>query len=281
MDARIIRNEIERLEKLPTIPPVLTKLLDIIENPRTSLSEIGNFISKDPALASVILKAINSPVYGFPGRISTVSQALILLGLNVVKGMLLSIAVFEIMQKVMAGLREHSVGCAITARIISRRKALDCFEEVAIAALLHDLGKVVLGLKFSDEYQKIISESTEKHSFIFDTEKARFGVDHADVGTWLLEKWQFPRSLIEAIDYHHQPQLSRNFPVQTAIVHLSDVLIRAKGFGFAGDNFVPAINPQAWRTLKLTETDLKGILDEMEDSLQHADDILIIDMEDS
>ena len=278
MDARIIRNAIGRLEKLPTIPPVLTKLLDIIENPGTSLSEIGNFISKDPALTSVILKAINSPVYGFPGKISTVSQALILLGMNVVKGMLLSIAVFEIMQKVMAGLREHSVGCAITARIISRKKSMDCFEEIAIAALLHDVGKVVLGLKFSEEYKKIMSEVAEKDSFISDSEKVLFGADHADVGTWLLEKWQFPRSMIEVIDYHHQPQLSRNFPVQTAIVHLADVLIRAKGFGFAGDNLVPAISPYAWKILNLTETDIKEILIEMEDSLKNTDDILIIDM---
>lgn len=278
MDIRTLRSSLENIDKLPTIPPVLKKLLDIIEDPRTSLGEIGNFISKDPALTSAVLKAINSPVYGFPGRISTTSQALILLGLNFVKGLLLSIAVFEIMRKIMAGLREHSVGCAITARIISRKKSVDCFEEVAVAALLHDIGKVVLGLKFSAEYKNVIRETAEKETFIFASEENHFGVDHAVVGSWLLEKWQFPPGLIETTACHHRPRLSKNVPLQTSIVHLSDVLIRAKGFGFSGDSLVPAVEPSVLKLLDLSETDMKEILKELEDSLEHIDDFQLIDM---
>lgn len=278
MDAWTLRSKIENIDNLPTIPPVLRNLLNIIENPQVSLSEIGNFILKDPALTTRILKVVNSPVYGFPGRISTISQALILLGLNVVKGMLLGVSVFEVMKKVMAGLWEHSIGCAVTARIISQRKASSYLEEVAVAALLHDIGKVVLGLKFSDEYKKVLKEAENKSIFIFDSERKQFSVDHAAVGAWLTEKWKFPRSLVEVIEYHHKPRLSKNVPVQTAIVHLSDILVRAKGFGFAGDNFVPAIYSSALQLLDLKETDIKDILDEMEDSLGHIEDILLIDL---
>ncbi|WP_333652060.1 HDOD domain-containing protein [Dissulfurispira sp.] len=277
MGIQALRSQIERIDTLPTIPSVLRKLLGVIENPRISLSEIGSFILNDPVLTSRVLKVVNSPVYGFPGRISSVSQALMLLGLNVVKGMLLGVSVFEAMQKTMVGLWEHSLGCAVTARIIAKKKELKEPEEVSVAALLHDIGKVVLGLKFPDEYKKIMSDAETKDIFIFDSEKNYFGINHADAGAWIAQKWNFPRSLVEVIEYHHKPHLSKNVAMQTAIVHLSDILIRAKGFGFAGDNSVPAINNAAWQMLNLSEADVKDILDEIEDSLSQAEDFLFSD----
>ncbi|BCB96656.1 histidine kinase [Dissulfurispira thermophila] len=277
MDIQLLRSQIEKIDTLPTIPSILKKLLGVIENPKISLNEIGTFISNDPVLTSRVLKVVNSPIYGFPGRISSVNQALILLGLNVVKGMLLGVSVFEAMQKTMVGLWEHSLGCAVAARIIAKKKDLKEPEEVSVAALLHDIGKVVLGLKFSEEYKKIISDAETKSVFIFDAEKNFFSINHADAGAWIAQKWNFPRSLIEVIEYHHKPHLSKNVTMHTAIVHISDILIRAKGFGFAGDNFVPVINNTAWQMLNLSESDIKDILDEMEDSLSQAEDFLLSD----
>ncbi len=103
MDVRKVREKIENVTALPTIPKVLNKLLAVIENPRVSLNEISNFISGDPALTIKVLRMVNSPVYGFPGRISSVNQAVILLGLTVVKGLLLGVSVFDLMQKTMIG----------------------------------------------------------------------------------------------------------------------------------------------------------------------------------
>lgn len=275
MDIETLRNEIERIDSLPTIPTILKRLLEVIENPLVSLNEIGNFISSDPVLASRVLKMVNSPVYGFPGRISSINQALILLGLNVVKGMLLGVSVFEVMQKTMVGLWEHSVGCAIAARILANRKGLKDPEEASVAALLHDMGKVIFGLKFPEEYKKIMSEAAD--NFIFEVEKNHFKITHSNAGSWIAQKWHFPHSLIETIEYHHKPHLSRNVPVQTAIVHISDIIIRAKGFGFAGDIFVPAINDSAWAILNLSERDLKEIINEIDDSLDEAEDFLFSD----
>jgi putative nucleotidyltransferase with HDIG domain len=276
MDAWTLRNQIERIDNLPTIPAVLKRLLELIEDPNISLQEIGNFILKDPALTTRILKVVNSPIYGFPGRISTVSQALILLGLNVVKGLLLGVSVFDVMQKVMAGLWEHSVGCAITSRIIAQKRAPAYLEEISVAALLHDIGKVVLGMKFPDKYKKAVSEAEKKDIFISEAEKKIFETTHASVGAWLIEKWNFPKNISEVIEYHQKPNLSKNFPLQTSVVHVSNVLIRAKGFGFSGDNIAPPINPFAWETLNLTEDDIRDILAEMEESLEHASDIALI-----
>ncbi|MBZ0155701.1 MAG: HDOD domain-containing protein [Alphaproteobacteria bacterium] len=275
MDIQVLRAQIEKIDTLPTIPTVLKKLLAVIENPKVSMNDISGFISNDPVLTSRVLKVVNSPIYGFPGRISSVSQALILLGLNVVRGMLLGVSVFEAMQKTMQGLWEHSLGCAVTARIIAIKKGVSEPEEVSIAALLHDIGKVVLGLKFPGEYKEIMTDAERRDLLIFEGEKDRFGITHADAGAWVAQKWNFPRGLIEVIEYHHKPHLSRGVPLQTAIVHLSDILVRARGFGFAGDNFVPPLHPSVWQTLRLSEGDIKEILMEAEESLEQAEDFIL------
>jgi putative nucleotidyltransferase with HDIG domain len=277
MDPKLLRAQIERIDTLPTIPSVLKKLLTVIENPKISLTEVGNFIQSDPVLTSRVLKMVNSPIYGFPGRISAVPQALILLGLNVVRGLLLGVSVFEVMQKSMVGLWEHSLGCAITARIIAKKKNIPEPEEISVAGLLHDIGKVVMILRYKEEYDEVVREAEAKDMLIIDAEKVIFEISHADSGSWIAQKWNFPHSLVEIIEYHHKPNLSKSLPVQSAIVHLADLLTRAVGFGFSGDHHVPAVNPAAWELLNLSDADLREILDEMDEALSEAETFLIGD----
>ena len=277
MDIQTLRAQVEKIDTLPTIPSVLRRLLVVIENPKASLSEIGEFISNDPVLTSRVIKMVNSPIYGFPGRISSVSQSLILLGLNVVKGLLLGVSDFEAMQSAMVGLWEHSLGTAIAARIIAQKKGLSEPEEVSVAALLHDIGKVVLSLKFPEDYAAVVKEAESRESFIFEAEKNQFSVNHAEAGSWIARKWNFPKNLIEVIEYHHKPHLSKNVPVQSAIIHVSDIIIKSVGFGFSGDSFVPPLNPQAWQMLGLSEADMKDVFSELEDSLSDAEDFLVMD----
>lgn len=277
IDTKDIRAQLEKIDTLPTIPSTLKKLLSVIENPKVSLTEIGSFISNDPVLTSRVIKVVNSPVYGFPGRISSVNQALILLGLNVVKGMLLGVSVFEAMKKAMEGLWEHSVGCAVTSKIIATKKGVGDVEEMSVAGILHDIGKVALGLKFSDEYKGVIKSAVDKNMLIVDAERELFFITHADAGAWIGRRWNFPKSLLEIIEYHHKPHLSKGFSIQTAVVHLADVLVRAKGFGFAGDYIIPTINPTAWQTVGLTEQELKEVLQEMEEALAESGDFSLDD----
>jgi putative nucleotidyltransferase with HDIG domain len=220
---------------------------------------------------------VNSPIYGFPGRISSVQQALILLGLNVVRGLLLGVSVFEVMQKSMEGLWEHSLGCAVTARILAKKKTLPEPEEISVSALLHDIGKVVLILRFKEDYERVVKEAEAKDILIMEAEKEVFGITHAESGAWVAKKWNFPLSLVEVIEYHHKPSLSKTVPIHSAIVHLSDILTRSVGFGFAGDNYVPQVNPAAWELLNLSDADLREVIDEMDHTLHEAGDFLIGD----
>lgn len=273
MDPKVLRRKVENINTLPTIPSVLKRLSLVIEKPRITLVEISAFISNDPALTTKVLKMVNSAIYGFPGRIASVSHATMLLGLNVIKGLLLGVSVFELMQKTMNGLYEHSLACAIASRVIAQKKGLKEPEEVSVAGLLHDIGKVILTLEFPTEYQAAMNEAQGKSISIFDAEKNQFNATHANVGSWLAEKWRFPRNLIEVIECHHRPALAKNAPMETAIVHMADLLVRARGFGFAGEIFVPEVNTIAYELLKLSETDIKDVLREMEDNMESAEDI--------
>jgi putative nucleotidyltransferase with HDIG domain len=259
---------------LPTIPAVFKKLLEIIEDQRIPLDVISRFISNDPVLSTKVLRMVNSPIYGFPGRISSISKAVVLLGLNAVKGLLLGVSVFELMKSTMIGLWEHSLGCAVAARLIAVKKGLKEPEEISVGGLLHDIGKVILMLEFNETYNAVIRNTQKKDMLIFEAENKHFHITHADAGTWVTEKWCFPRNLIEMIEYHHEPDLTNKFPMETATVHLADILVRAKGYGFAGDSLVPAVNPCAWEMLSLSESDLRDIFTELEDSIESANGIL-------
>ena len=273
IDPKILRHKVENISTLPTVPGVLKRLSLVLEKPRITIVEISAFISSDPALTTKILKMVNSAIYGFPGRIASVSHATMLLGLNVIKGLLLGVSVFELMQKTMNGLYEHSLGCAIASRIIATKKGVKEPEEVSVAGLLHDIGKVILALEYPAEYQAAMNEAQAKTISIFDAENIQFNATHANVGSWLAEKWRFPRSLIDVIEFHHRPALSKNAPLETAIVHMADILVRARGFGFAGEIFVPEVNTIAYELLKLSESDIKDVLKEMEDNMESAEDI--------
>lgn len=273
IDPKVLRRKVENISTLPTVPGVLKKLSGIIEKPRITLVEISAFISNDPALTTKVLKMVNSAIYGFPGRIASVSHATMLLGLNVIKGLLLGVSVFELMQKTMNGLYEHSLACAVASRVIAQKKGLKEPEEISVAGLLHDIGKVILMLEFQQEYEAAMNEAKAKNISIVEAEKSQFNATHANVGSWLAEKWRFPRNLIEVIEFHHRPALAKNAPLETAIVHVADILIRARGFGFAGEDLVPEVYPAAFELLELSAADIKDVLKETEDNMESAEAI--------
>lgn len=273
IDAKTLRNRIENVSALPTIPSTIKRLFALLEKPSITVDEVSRFVGNDPALTLKVLKMVNSAIYGFPGRISSVSHAIMLLGLNVVKGLLLGVSVFEMMQTSMLGLWEHSMGCAVAARAIAKNEGCKEPDEVSVAALLHDIGKVVLLLEFPQEYGEALNDARDKGILITEAEMLHFAESHAMVGKFLFEKWHFPPNLVEVVALHHRPQLANIAPLETNIVHFSDIIVRARGLGFAGDDLVPALYPAAFERLHLQETDLQEILSELEASANASEGI--------
>jgi putative nucleotidyltransferase with HDIG domain len=261
-----IKNIIMNTRSLPTLPGIITKLNALTNNDKSSVQEMARLVSSDQVLSARILKLANSPSYGFY-RVSTISNAMILLGVNVIKSLALSSSIFEIMEKSSVGLWEHSLGAGVAANVIARHLNLPECEEISTAALLHDIGKVIVRLNFGDDYRQLLALVEEKDISMLEAERELLGTDHAQVGAWLATGWNLPDKLIEPICCHHDVGTSENFRIKSSVVHLADILVKASGFGFGGDDLVPRIQPLAWETLGMTEPLLEGIIEELEDKL--------------
>ena len=275
VDSTNIRKRVEALKSVPTMPGTFDKITKLIDQSETAASDIAKVISSDQALSAKVLRLVNSAFYGFPGRISNVTHALIILGFDVVKGLVLSTSVFDMMlAKGLTGLWEHSLGCAVTAGVIARKIKHPDPEEVSVAGLLHDLGKVIIRIEVPEE-SLLIEEMVEKKQIsLYEAEEEILGFNHSLVGSWLSKKWNLPSALADPIAHHHKPSKSRSAPTQTAIVHVANILVRARGFGFGGDKLVPQIEAAAWKTLDISDSLLEAIIDEMDEKLEDAEGLL-------
>lgn len=264
------RSDLKRIimdtRTLPTLPGVINKLNTLSDNDKSSVQEMARIVSSDQVLSARILRLANSPSYGFY-RVSTISNAMILLGVNVVKSLALSSSIFAIMEKDSVSLWEHSLGVGVAANLIARKLGLPECEEIATAALLHDIGKVIISLKCNEAENDILKLVRERRIYIMEAEREIIDTDHAEVGGWLSKSWFLPDKLSEPIAFHHDVVKSENHRIKTAVVHIADVLIKASGFGNSGDSFVPQIQKIAWDTLKMNEQLLAELVDEVEDKL--------------
>lgn len=274
MSAELLKRKVEDLSSLPTLPAFVTVITNMVEDDSTSAQEIGEIIQRDQVLSAKILKLVNSPVYGFPRRISSVTHALVLLGFNVVKGLVLSTAVFDDLAEETSGLWDHSLGTAILARHIGQEVGVSDPEECMIGGLLHDLGKVILAHLALDDYIFAIRTAHERGCHISEVEREVFGVDHTRIALWLAMRWHLPDRLTDALTHHHNPSRAKCSQQMAAIVHLADILARAQEYGEAGDGTLPSLDTEAFTLLDLSDEQLARIMNEADKRYREGADVM-------
>jgi len=275
VDREGIRKRMATLRNVPTLPDVFDKIIPLMESPNAGAQDIANIISSDQALSAKILRVVNSAFCGFPGRISNITHALIILGFDVVKGLVLSTAVFDMMKTGgLHGLWKHSLGCAAAAGVIARKTNAPNPDELSTSALLHDIGKVIIRIELPDESSHIDQVVAKKQISRYEVEQEILGFNHTTVGDWLCQEWHLPAKIAEPITHHHNPNLSKSALVPTATVHFADSLTRGIGFGSGGDDLVPQIDPRAWGALDIGDSLLEEIIKETFDKLEEAEDFL-------
>ena len=222
---------------LPTLPKVMSKLIEISDNPNTTAPQLANFLSNDPVLTTRILRIANSSFYGFPQKIGTINLAIVVLGFQSIKDLGLSATVSELFQG-----REytstidktkfwlHSIASAAACRIMSRECGFNSPGEVFITGLLHDIGLLVLSKQTHDEYKKVISNALENGKGIFETEEKLLGFNHADLSGWLLENWKIPPCQVAAIYHNYTPWNCEEKPNLSMLVNFSDILAQRNGY---------------------------------------------------
>ena len=205
-----LANRIKHCPNLPSLPAVAMQVLDLAQRADVDITEIARTISKDPALSGKLLKTVNSSFYGRSQHVSTMSQALVILGLQSVKTLVLGFSLVSSLSGQKTRGFNHlefwkrSIYCATAARFIAAKLKLVQQEEAFLASLLKDIGMLVLDRVLGDEYGKVCGKVTS-HSRLLAAERETLKTDHAEVGGFLAEQWKLPPLLTIPISFHHDP----------------------------------------------------------------------------
>ena len=267
-----LKRLIARVEDLPTLPRTVLRITEMVNDPRASARDLSRIITEDQVLTARLLKLVNSSFYGFPQRIATVTGAIVLIGFDAIRNLLLTTSVFDLFpsrtaksRRQQEALWDHSLGCAVGAKAIGEVLRHEKLEELFVAGLLHDIGKIVEMARLPDEFERITVRAREGRMMIAAAETEILGCTHAEIGRLLLDRWKLPVKLMNTIAFHHAPLAAGGFALETSIVHLADILARALQLGSGGDDRVPLLDTSAWELLRLKTSSLEPIMSTMLD----------------
>lgn len=222
-----IDQAVEKIKELPTLPDVVFKVNEVVNDPNTSAVDLENVISHDQAIAAKVLKLVNSAFYGLPGRVDTLARAIPLLGFSTVRNLVLSVSIFDLVTIGGFDMKDfwrHSFATSVAASTIAKADGLPDAESLSLAGLLHDIGKVLLLKSFTNEYRAVVDMMNKKQITFLQAERSLYQTDHAEVGAAIAEKWGFPPNITAAIGYHHNPDMAGDMSDFTSIVASANVL---------------------------------------------------------
>ncbi|TXT26294.1 MAG: metal dependent phosphohydrolase [Gallionellaceae bacterium] len=236
------------VEKMPAFPKSVQRVLEITRDINLQPKELVSVIEKDPVMTMKLLRIINSAYYNFPKQVTTVNQALVYLGLNTVKNMALSFAAAGVLpQQNAAGFDMqrylmHSLTTASLARMVCQKFGGDADPgDCYLAGLLHDFGKVVFAQFMPGEFREALAICQEQAIPLHLAERQAIGVDHSVVGAMLVEKWQFPKLLADAINRHHGDISPENTMLCSLFV--ADQISKKLSMGHSGNLVVDELPP--------------------------------------
>ncbi len=248
----------ESLDRLPPMPAVITRVMEMTNDPNCTAQELQRVIGMDEVLSSKVLRLVNSARYGFPRRITTLSHAVILLGFETVRNLAIGVAAVRLVLRHGAACPvnrqrfwEHSLQTALAASTLARhlRKDLILREEMFLTGLLHDLGVLFLSQNFPEEYRAVVErcDTLEEAPAI---EQEVFGITHCEVGARMVEHWNLPPVFAEVMLHHHAPVADSPFFQQVGAVYLGDIISHSVGTDDSHDQ-MPVIPAELQQVFQL------------------------------
>jgi HD-like signal output (HDOD) protein len=229
---------VSQLTTVPSVPTVYFQILKELRSPDATLDIVGATIAQDPAMTAKILQLVNSAFFGLAHKLNDPTEAVMHLGMETIKSLVLGIHLFSELQSAkgsqfeMDKIYHHSLATAATAKRIAQleRQPREIVEESFTAGLLHDIGRLVLIANLPDQYAEVVARSHKDSLPLIEAEREVFGATHAETGGYLLGLWGLPVGIVEAALFHHQPRSckGRDFSALTA-VHVANVLQPTQG----------------------------------------------------
>lgn len=255
-------------ESLATMPGNLSELVSTINNPRCSALEIARVVERDPALTAKLLRIVNSPFYGFPSKIDTISRAVAIIGSRQLTTLAVGIACithFSGIPTDLVNMRtfwRHSLLVGFGSRLLATYMNTPNSERFFVAGLLHDIGRLALYRLRPAASAAILHAADALRECNHRVERKIMGFEHGVLGSMMLKEWLFPVMLENAVGDHHSPMTSPNFR-EAAVVHFADVLAWALDEE-AGMHVVPQVNALAWESLGLSAFSLPSMVEQLD-----------------
>lgn len=244
---------------LVTLPDVYIRINQLVEDADSSTADIAKAIGQDPSFTVRLLRVANSSFYGFPSTVDTVAKAVSIIGTTQIRSLALATAVassFDGLPNTLVSMEHfwrHSLYCALVARILAKRARRFDPDAVFTAALLHDIGELVIFNRMPQEAKDallLVLDSADELP-IYKAEQQIMGFDHSQVGAELARAWKLPPMLTECIEYHHNPRAAPKFPREVALVHIANILALMAEVRTLDPGDVPPIDPTAWESVGL------------------------------
>lgn len=242
---------------VPTVPQIILEVSNLIDDPKTSASILGKMISNDQGLVTKILTIANSPLHGIPRRVATIDFAIVVLGFNQVKNIVVALSMMDTLKTI--GNKRfdhkkywiHSILTAAASKRIADDLGYQTSGEVFTAGLLHDLGIPIIYKFFNKEFKEIVNLVNKNKLSYLEAEEEVLGITHQEIGRYLVDKWNLPVSIADVISYHHKPSLAENNRELAALVHLADNMTSKLMIGDFSWDQSSIIDPEIIEILKL------------------------------
>ncbi|MDE2429238.1 MAG: HDOD domain-containing protein [Burkholderiales bacterium] len=277
MNTISIDDIIKRTQSLPALSSVVSELLDSIDREETDTDSIARKIMQDQVLTAKTLRLANSSFYGMQHKISSIQEAISVLGLRNIRTLVTATAItgsFQSQQIRAFDFKEfwqHSIATAACARQLARHVKANT-DQAFTAGLLHDIGKLALAAIFPDEYIQVVAYQTTHHCEACQAEQQIFGSDHAFVGKILTGRWNFPADMQSAIAFNHT-EIDANTPLLSAIVQIADLFSRQLDRNDA--DVLPILPDAAIDRLQLSEEHCRAILAQAREQFHDISQVLL------
>jgi len=271
---------LEGVGQIPTLPTIVMRALQIIEDPGARAEDLGRLLSQDPALSVKVLRLANSAYYGIPRTISSINQAVIILGFNTLRSLVLSATVFKIFETKGKGIDrgrywKHSVCAALGSRLVARKVAkLHSVnsESAFMAGLLHKIGILVFDMIAEPVHTEVLLQAESGETSLADLEVQMLGLHYAQLGGLLAERWELPEELQQPIVHHITPSASDEWAVQAALVHLGAFLAEQCGGSLLEHGIPFSLDPTVLEILQILPESVTAMMAELRPELAAADD---------
>lgn len=260
---------VQKIKKLPTLPVIAQEILSLVSNDSTSVSRIENVVENDPAISAKILSVANSVYFGTKTQTKTLDNAIMRIGFDNLKSIAMGISLMTVLQEGKSGkvvdynrIYNHSVTVGFVARLISRKLNQDFSDEIMINGMLHDLGYLIMNKFFPEMYAEVIA-LFEKEGSLIEAEKRVLDFTHADMGHWLAEKWNLPKTVLDTTLYHHAPSLAKRNSKRAAVIHIADYITTRNLLSPTEKDPNYPFDYSSLDILKITEKDIRSFETEM------------------